>query len=327
MARFLAGRLLHGVAIVFFVATLTFVLFRLAPGDPFTLMADSSPASEEFKERQRRIFGLDRPILSQYVTYLSRAVRGDLGMSFSERRPVVRAIAERIPATIVLAVVALLIDFALGISVGALQGARARSRTDDALSVVTLTLYSVPVFWLGLMLTLLFAKNVGFLDLLPATGSKTTGIYEQLPVLGRLWDRITHLVLPAVTLGLVGAAGTARYQRAAMLEAVRQDFVRTARAKGLDERVVALRHALRNALLPVITLFGLSFPILLSGAVLVETVFAWPGLGRFTVESIYRSDYNVVTGAAIIAATLVVVGNLIADLLHRVVDPRVRGET
>lgn len=327
MARFLAGRLLHGFAIVFFVATLTFVLFRLAPGDPFTIMADSSPAGEEFKERQRRILGLDKPILTQYLSYMSRVARGDLGMSFWERRPVVQAIAERIPATVVLASIALLIDFALGISLGAVQGAKARSRTDHALSLVTLTLYSVPAFWLGIMLMLLFAQNVGYLDLLPATGARTTAIYEQLPPFGRLWDRLTHLVLPAVTLGLVGAAGTARYQRAAMIEAVRQDFVRTARAKGLRERAVMLRHALRNALLPVITLFGLSFPILLSGAVLVETVFAWPGLGRFAVESISRRDYNVVTGAAIIAATMVLVGNLVADVLYRVVDPRIRGET
>ena len=312
MARFLAGRIVQGVAIVFFVATLTFVLLRLAPGDPFAMMEVTSAASVEFKERERRNYRLDRPIHEQYVHYLAELAQGNLGMSYSERRPVVQAIAARIPATVVLASVALLIDFALGISLGALQGARARSRTDDSLSLVTLTLYSVPVFWLGIMLT--------------ATGARTTAIYEQLPPLGRLWDRLTHLVLPAVTLGLVGAAGTARYQRAAMLEAVRQDFVRTARAKGLSERVVALRHALRNALLPVITLFGLSFPILLSGAVLVETVFAWPGLGRFAVESIERRDYNVVTGAAIFAATMVVLGNIIADLLYRLVDPRVRGE-
>ncbi len=325
MLRFIASRLIQGIAIVFIVATSVFVLFRLAPGDPFTTMLTSSSASEEFKEQARRNLGLDQPLHRQYLRYISGVARGDLGVSFSEHRPVLQAIAARVPATLVLAAAALLIDFALGMLVGAVQGARVRSRTDDALTILSLTLYSVPVFWLGLMLMLALADNIGVLGILPATGAKTTAIYEHLPPLGRLWDRVVHLILPAITLGLVGAAGTARYQRAAMLDVVRQDFVRTARAKGLPERTVMLRHALRNALLPVITLFGLSFPILLSGAVLVETVFAWPGLGRFVVESVFARDYNVVTGAAIIAAAMVVIGNLLADLLYRAVDPRVRG--
>jgi peptide/nickel transport system permease protein len=322
---FIAGRLLQGVVVVFVVATLTFVLFRLAPGDPFTRMGDSSSASEEFKNQARRNFGLDQPLHTQYLRYLTNLARGDLGMSFSEQRPVLDAILARVPATVILATAALLIDFLLGIFVGATQGARAGSKTDDLLTAATLTLYSVPGFWLGLMFMLVFAHNVGLLDLLPATGAKTTGMYEYLTPLGQLWDRIRHLILPAVTLGLVGAAGTARYQRAAMLDVIHQDFIRTARAKGLTERAVILGHALRNALLPIITLFGLSFPILLSGAVLVESVFAWPGLGRFVVDAIFARDYNVVTGAAIIVAGMVVVGNLLADILYRVVDPRVRG--
>lgn len=325
MLRLIASRLIQGIAIVFIVATVVFVLFRLAPGDPFTTMLTSSPASEEFKAQARRNLGLDQPLHRQYLHYIAGVARGDLGISFSEHRPVLQAIAARVPATLVLAMAALLIDFALGMTIGAVQGARARSRTDDALTILTLTLYSVPVFWLGMMFMLALADNIGVLGILPATGAKTTAIYEHLPPLGRLWDRVVHLMLPATTLGLVGAAGTARYQRAAMLDVVRQDFVRTARAKGLPERTVMLRHALRNALLPVITLFGLSFPILLSGAVLVETVFAWPGLGSFVVESVFARDYNVVTGAAIITAAMVVIGNLLADLLYRAVDPRVRG--
>lgn len=325
MVRFVAGRLLQGIVVVFVLATLTFILFRLAPGDPFTRMGDASPASEDFKARARRNFGLDQPLHTQYLRYLANLARGDLGMSFSEQRPVLKAIAARIPATIALAATALLIDFLLGILVGAIQGARTGSKLDDLLSVMTLTLYSVPVFWLGLMLVLVFAHNIGLLDLLPATGSKTTGVYEYLTPLGQLGNRIQHLILPAVTLGLVGAAGTARYQRAAMLDVIRQDFIRTARAKGLVERAVLLRHALRNSLLPIITLFGLSLGTLLSGAVLVETVFAWPGLGKFMVDAIYARDYNVVTGAVIISACMVVLGNLLADILYRAVDPRVRG--
>ncbi len=321
MTRFLAVRLLHGAVVVFLVTTLTFVLVRLAPGDPFTRMIEGHPASPQFIEQARQNAGLDLPVFQQYVRYVAGVARGDLGDSFSERRPVWDAIRDRIPATFALALTALLIDFALGISMGAVQGARPHSRTDGLLSGVTLTLYSVPVFWLGVVLMLVFALGLGWF---PIEGSKSLVGYEQLSVFGRIGDRLHHLVLPAITLGLVGAAGTARYQRAAMLDVIRKDFIRGARARGLTEKTVVLRHALRNSLLPIITLFGLSFPILLSGAALVETVYGWPGLGRFTVEAVWSRDYNVVTGAAIISATMVVVGNLVADLLYRVVDPRTR---
>ncbi len=321
MTRFLAVRLLHGAVVVFLVTTLTFVLVRLAPGDPFTRMIEGHPASPQFIEQARQNAGLDLPVFQQYVRYVAGVARGDLGDSFSERRPVWDAIRDRIPATFALALTALLIDFALGISMGAVQGARPHSRTDGLLSGVTLTLYSVPVFWLGVVLMLVFALGLGWF---PIEGSKSLVGYEQLSVFGRIGDRLHHLVLPAITLGLVGAAGTARYQRAAMLDVIRKDFIRGARARGLTEKTVVFRHALRNSLLPIITLFGLSFPILLSGAALVETVYGWPGLGRFTVEAVWSRDYNVVTGAAIISATMVVVGNLVADLLYRVVDPRTR---
>jgi peptide/nickel transport system permease protein len=284
-------------------------------------MIEGHPASPQFIEQARQNAGLDLPVFQQYVRYVAGVARGDLGDSFSERRPVWDAIRDRIPATFALALTALLIDFALGISMGAVQGARPHSRTDGLLSGVTLTLYSVPVFWLGVVLMLVFALGLGWF---PIEGSKSLVGYEQLSVFGRIGDRLHHLVLPAITLGLVGAAGTARYQRAAMLDVIRKDFIRGARARGLTEKTVVLRHALRNSLLPIITLFGLSFPILLSGAALVETVYGWPGLGRFTVEAVWSRDYNVVTGAAIISATMVVVGNLVADLLYRVVDPRTR---
>ncbi len=324
MARVLAGRLLQGVAIIFLVATLTFVLVRLAPGDPFTRGFEASPASPQYMAQARINAGLDRPIHEQYVRYLAHLSKGDLGDSFSERRPVWEALAERIPATLILALTALVIDFSLGIFLGAMQGARPGSRVDDSFSAVTLTLYSVPVFWLGLVLMLVFAQNLGWF---PLSGAKSPVGYDQLPLLGKLWDRIHHLMLPALTLGLVGAAGTARYQRAAMMDVIGRDFIRTARAKGIPEKLVVFRHALRNSLLPIITLFGLSFPILLSGAVLVESVFGWPGLGRFVVDAISNRDYPVVTGAAIVAASMVMVGNLLADLLYLIVDPRTRPQS
>ena len=321
MLRFLAVRVAQSAAIVFLVATLTFVLLRLAPGDPLRAGQESALIPPEVREQHRRNFGLDRPIHIQYLRYLTNLARGDLGYSFAERRPVAEAIGERIPNTLLLGGAALLVMFGVGIAIGVLQGVRAASRTDDALSLVTLTFYSVPVFWLGIVLLLVFGETLHWL---PVGGAKDAVVFPHLPWPGKLWDRVTHLVLPALTLGIAGAAGTARYQRAAMIEAIAQDFVRTARAKGLRGRVVLFRHALRNALLPTITLFGLAFPVLLSGAVLVETVFAWPGLGKLAVDSIGRRDYAVVTGAAIITALMVVLGTLLADWLYRIADPRTR---
>lgn len=321
MARFLAVRALHATAIVFVVATFTFVLLHLAPGDPFGGGGDLGAVPPEVRAQLRRNFGLDRPLHEQYVRYLLSLARGDLGYSFAEHRPALRAIADRIPNTLVLSAAALAIAFGLGITLGVVQGARPRSRADDLLSFTTLTLYSVPIFWLGVMLLLVFAET---LQWLPAGGAIDPVRHTHLSWFGRIGDRLAHLLLPALTLGLVGAAGVARYQRAELVEVIRQVYVRAAHAKGLDGRLVLLRHALRNALLPSITLFGLAFPLLLSGAVLVETVFAWPGLGKFAVDAIGRRDYAVVTGTAIIAAGMVVAGNVLADVLYRLADPRVR---
>jgi peptide/nickel transport system permease protein len=322
--HYLAGRLLQGVAIVFAVATLTFVLLQLAPGDPVDALGAAGRLPREVAEQQRINFGLDRSIAERYVRYIWNVARGDLGHSYTWPLSVATAIRQRIPATILLALSALLLDFALGIMIGAFQGTRRRSRTDDALSMVTLTLFSIPVFWFGVMLVLIFTHGLGWL---PPSGIRTPWLYPQLSFLGSVWDHALHLVMPALTLGLIGAASTARFQRSSMIDVVQQDYVRTARAKGLDEKVVLYRHALRNALLPVITLFGLSFPILLSGAVLVEEVFGWPGLGNLAVDAFRNRDYPLVTGMAIVAAAMVVVGNLLADLLYRIADPRTRQES
>jgi len=316
-----ARRLLHAVGIVFLVASLTFILLHLAPGDPLTAAGQTTRIPREIVEQQRRSFGLDRPLPEQYARYLANVARGDLGYSFREHRPAWAAIRDRIPNTLMLAAAGLVVMFALGIGVGVVQGVRAGSALDDGLSFVTLTLYSTPVFWLGVMLLLLFGDTLHWL---PAGGASDAVTHAALSAAGRFWDHLAHLVLPALTLGLAGGAVVARYQRAAMIEVLRQDFVRTARAKGLPARTVLLRHALRNALLPTVTLFGLAFPLLLSGAVLVEAVFAWPGIGKLTVDAIAARDYAVVTGTAMIAAVMVAVGNLAADLLYRVLDPRTR---
>ncbi|MDJ0767066.1 MAG: ABC transporter permease [Myxococcota bacterium] len=319
--RYITGRLLQGAIIVFAVTTFTFLLLQFAPGDPVDALGASASLSPEVAEQQRINFGLDRPIGIRYMRYISNVVRGDLGYSYTWPLPVLTAIKQRIPATVLLALAALIIDFAIGILVGAIQGARRGSRTDDTLSILSIALFSVPVFWLGLMALLVFSLGLGWF---PQGGMRTSWAYEQMGFFATSWDIAWHLFLPALTLGLVGAASTARFQRAAMIDAVSHDYVKAARAKGLSERTIMFRHALRNALLPAITLFGISFPVLLSGAVLVEQVFSWPGLGALAVDAFSNRDYPLVTGMAIVVSAMVVVGNLIADLLYRVVDPRIR---
>lgn len=323
MLRSIAGRLLQGVAIVFLVATLTFVLLQLAEGDPVDALAAAESVPAEVADQLRVNFGLDRPILERYLRYMWNVAHGNLGYSYSWPLPVWTAIKLRIPATLVLAIAALLIDFSLGIAIGVHQGARHPSHIDDGLSLITLLVFSIPVFWLGLMLILVFSIGLGWF---PPSGMRTPWLYPHLSLFGSILDHAKHLVLPAITLGVIGAASTARFQRAAMIDAMSQEYIRTARAKGLAEKSVVYGHALRNSLLPVITLFGLSFPVLLSGAVLVEEVFSWPGLGKLAVDAFRNRDYPLVTGMAIVAAAMVVVGNLIADLLYRLTDPRTRRE-
>jgi peptide/nickel transport system permease protein len=319
VARFVVVRLVQAVGIVFLVASFTFFLIHIAPGDPFVGLTETSSVPPQVREQLQKNFGLDRPLVEQYVRYLANVATGNLGYSFSERRPVAQALADRIPETLLLAMAGIVFAFGVGIPIGAIQGWKSGSRTDHTLTLTSLTLYSLPVFWLGIMLQLTFGVKLG---MFPVSGALDPITHDSLTLVGRLWDRAVHLVLPALTLGLVGAAAFARFQRSATLDVIVQDFVRTARGKGLPERLVLFRHALRASLIPSITLLGLTFPILLSGAVLVETVFSWPGMGRLAVNAIAARDYYVVTGTTIVAATMVVIGNLIADILYRLADPR-----
>jgi peptide/nickel transport system permease protein len=316
----LARRLASAVATVFAVVTLTFFVIRLAPGEPFMPPPDR-PRDALVREALTRRFGLDRPLHVQYVLYLRALATGDFGESFTHRRPVGELLARAIPNTLVLAGAALLIDFLLGMALGVFQAMRARSHTDVALGAGTLFLASVPTFWLGMILIVVFAL---WLHWFPAGG-----MLDAVRLGGSSWparvaDLARHLTLPAATLGVVGAATTARYQRAAALDAKTHEYVRTARAKGLAERAIMGRHVLRNALLPTVTLFGLSFPFLLTGAVLIETLFTWPGMGRLAAEAILQRDYPVVTATMLVASVMVVLGSLIADVLTAVADPRVR---
>ena len=318
-AAWLLRRLAASVAIVFAVVTIVFIVIHLAPGAPF--LGSDQIQDPDVRRRLIEQFGLDRPLYVQYGRFLVQLSHGDFGYSFSLFRPVRDALADTMPLTLQLTGVALVIDFLGGLLLGIYQALRVNRLPDVVLGNVTLFIYSLPTFWLALILLLVFGLYLGWF---PIGGAGDPVLCPVVDSAYCVVDRIWHLALPALTLGVVGAAGTARFQRAAMLEVATQDYVRTARAKGLPERRVVLQHQLRNALLSFITRFGLAFPFLLTGAVLIETIFAWPGMGRLTTQAILQRDYPLVTAAALIASTLVVAGNLLADILLGVADPRLR---
>ncbi|HET7585472.1 MAG TPA: ABC transporter permease [Gemmatimonadaceae bacterium] len=321
MRRLIVRRALTGVVMVFVVATLAFVLLHLAPGDPLAVTLDRPYVTPAVRAAWRHTYGLDRPLGAQYLLYLRDLARGDLGYSFSLRRPVAAALAVALPRTLLLMSLALAVSFVGGVAVGLFQARRHGSPADHAAGGVMLAFYSVPDFWLAIIMMLVFAY---WLPFFPTSGMVDPVIHPYLGFWGRMRDLGTHLVLPVATLALLSAAAISRFQRAAALDVSRQDYVRTARAKGVPERSVFLRHILRNALLPVITLLGLAFPALLGGSVFVEQVFAWPGMGYLTVNAVAARDYPLVTAVVVVGSALVVVGNLLADLLYAWVDPRLR---
>ena len=318
----LGQRLLAGVAVVFGVVTLTFVLLHLAPGDPIDIILGPTASTEQVAV-QRRILGLDRPLPAQFVSWLGRFARGDWGNSIAKGRPVRSILGDAWPATVRLVGLSLILSYLIGLAIGVVQAARGGSRTDTLLSVSSVTLFAVPGYWLGLMLVLVFTY---WTQAFPAFGA--AGLDADY-LRGGSWliDRLRHLALPLATLTLIGIGGAARFARGAMLETLSQPFIVTARAKGLTTSRVVGRHALRNALTPVVTLIGLSLPVLFSGAVFVESVFAWPGVGRVLVEAVQARDYPVVMAATTVSAVLVVAGNMLADALAAWLDPRTRSGT
>ena len=325
MALFVLRRLLGAIPLLLGIATIIFFVLNLAPGDPTALYFNPN-VPPEVLEQLRRNFGLDQPIYVRYVKWLGSFLTGDFGFSFGQGRPVIEVIRDALPNTLILASLALLVVFTVGVLIGILQAVRQYSWMDNVASFVSLFFYSMPSFWLGLMLMLLFALKAhqwGLPIALPATGI-TSVDYEFMTGGEKLRDRLEHLILPTMTLALVLAAGIARYTRGQMLEVIRQDYIRTARAKGVPERTVIMKHALRNSLIPVITLLGLYLPALFSGSVFVETIFSWPGLGRVIVDAIFQRDYPLVMATSFIFAVIVVAGNLLADVLYAVADPRIR---
>ena len=321
MGRFILRRLALALPLALAAATLVFVLLESRPGDPVDALLGAAPVPPEVRERIEAAHGLDRPAHLRYAGWLGDLfLRGDLGWSHSRSRPVAGLILDALPPTALLAGAALGIHIAVGVLLGVASVAGRRRRTVRWLGHGALLLYALPTFWLGLMAILIFGYGLSWF---PASSMNSVGA-ESWPAPARWADRLWHLVLPAAVLGLSSAAGTARFVRAGLMETLEQGFVRAARARGAGPQRVLWRHGLRNAALPVINLIGLSLPALLSGALVVEVVFGWPGMGRLTYDAIRAGDPAIVLATTWIGTLLVVAGNLAADVALAWVDPRIR---
>ena len=306
MSRFLVRRLLLTLPVLFGVATLVFSLIHLVPGDPVQAMLGESASQEDIAQLRSRL-GLDRPVYAQYVNFMRNAVVGDLGTSLRTNQPVSRVIAERMPATFALAAAAMIVALAIAIPLGVLAAVRAGTPIDHAATTVALVGISMPTFWLGPLLAIVFAVRLGW-----------------FPVSGR--ETAANLVLPAITLGAPLAAVLARMTRASVLEELRELYVLAARARGVSRTRAVLRHAFRNSLIPIVTVLGLQLGSVLTGAVITETIFAWPGVGRLLVQSISARDYPAVQGCVLLIALTYVSTNLLVDVAYGFLDPRIRYE-
>jgi len=319
--RWLLYRLAQAFITLAIALALVFVLMRLAPGDPLGRLSEDRPLTPAQVEDLRRRYGIDRPIAEQFVTFVGGLVRGDLGTSIQYGRPVTTLIADRLPATLLLGGAVLLLNFSIGVWLGVKQAVRRGSAMDRILTVLSLAGYAMPSFWLGLVLAWIVGVKW---HVLPAAGMEDPLLEPGAGALARMADVGRHLILPALTLSVVSIAGTMRYQRSAMLEVLHLPYILTARAKGLPERAVTWRHGWRNAFFPVLTLFGLWLPLLVTGSVFVESVFAWPGLGSLAVGAVGYRDYPLLMGTSTLVAAVVVVGSLLTDLAYAILDPRVR---
>jgi len=302
------------------ITFVTFSMMHLAPGGISAVFIDARVRGEEERLAIIRRFGLDQPFHVRYAQWLGRVLQGDFGYSLVQRRPVLELIAERIPATLQLTIPAVLVSVLVAIPIGILSAVRQYSVADNLATLSAFIFVSTPSFFLGLVAIIIFSVQLGWL---PITGMSTFGLQD--PTWWTLFiDRLRHLVIPAgIVLGLGFTAGLIRYVRGNMLEIIRQDYIRTAQAKGVRQRVVIWKHALRNALLPVVTILGLWFPFLLGGAVIAETISAWPGMGRLFVAAVFARDFPLVMGINMLVAVLVVAGNLLADIAYALLDPRI----
>ena len=318
LGRYFARRLLQAVPLVLGVLVLTFTLIHVAPGDPISVLAGDG-GNEAYYAEMRARYGLDRSLPEQLARYVSSIMRGDFGYSFSYQQPVFHVILSRVPATLLLMGTALTLSTLVGLLLGVVTALRPGTLLDYGITTVTLTAYAMPVFWLGQLLIIVFAVR---LKLFPVQGM--VSVREQYTGLRHVADVTRHLALPALTLGMLQLAVIARLTRTSVRQALNEDFVRTAHAKGLYAHTVVFRHALRNALLPVVTVIGSQIGVMLTGAALTETIFAWPGLGRLLLDATRSRDYPLLMAIFILVAITVVVANLITDLIYTLLDPRVR---
>lgn len=327
MLKYIVRKLLLAIPLLVGVVTIIFFLIELSPGD-VTSKFFTPETPPEVADMLRAKYGLDRPVYVRYLLMLKNLATFDFGVSMVQERAVFTIIMEALPNTLILSAVTLVVIFPTGILLGTVQGVRRGTVTDTSISVVSLFFYSMPSFWLALMLQLGFTMPWAFLPewwpTLPTSGMYDAVMYDYMSPMERLWNRATHLILPGLAMGMASAAGTARYMRSSLLEVISQDYIRTARAKGLPERKVIGKHAIRNAMLPIITLMGLSLPFLFSGSVLIETIFAWPGMGRLIVNAIFAQDTPVIIASFFVFTLVVVLGNLVADVAYAFVDPRIQ---
>ena len=317
--QFMSVRILQGLLALMLIATVNFMLVHSAPGDPVSIMAGEAGASDpQFVAQLRQQFGLDKSLPEQLGTYLKHVAQLDLGYSYRQQQPVVKLILDRLPATLLLTGSAFVMSLIFGVGLGALASRHVGSWIDSVITVVALIFYATPLYWLAMMAVLVFTVQ---LDWLPAFGYFTVG--ADLHGFAKAWDIFQHLLLPSLTLALFYMAVYARMTRASMLEVAQMDFVKTARAKGVAPGKIQRRHILRNALLPVVTLAGIQAGGMIGGAVLTETVFAWPGIGRLMFDALLQRDYNLLLGCFLFTAAMAVLFNLITDLVYTLVDPRI----
>lgn len=322
MLTYIIRRLLMLVPLLLGITLISFVVIHLAPGEPTDLQTQMNPeAGVELQERLRVQYGLDQPLYVQYGKWLGRLLQLDFGESFAtDRRPVLDKIVERLPVTILLNVLSILLILAVSVPLGILSAVKRNSGFDRTTTILVFTGFAMPSFWLALLLMDWFGVRLG---LLPVSGLKSLG-YEYLGWGAQIIDRLSHLILPVFVSAIGGLAGFSRYMRSNMLEVIRQDYILTARAKGLSENTVIYKHALRNALLPVITILGLSVPGLIGGSVIFETIFAIPGMGKLFYDGVLMRDYPLIMGILVSGAVLTLLGNLLADISYALADPRIR---
>ena len=319
LTKYILKRFLQAIPLIFGIIVVNFCLIHLAPGDPIISLVGEFQVSVEYIEDVKRQYGLDEPLPAQLLIYILNILKGDFGYSFSFKQPVISVILDRVPATLLLMVVTTIFSSLFGVIFGVLSSEKQYSKTDNFITFISLIGYSLPVFWLGQILLIVFGLK---LPLFPTQGMHS--LRESLTGIAYWLDLFHHLVLPGFALGLSYLAVNTRFTRASMIEVMGQDYIRTARAKGLSERRVIYKLALRNALLPFVTLTGLNFGFLLAGAVLTETVFAWPGLGRLMYDFIYTRDYPLLMGMFVFISAVVIIANLITDIFYSILDPRIR---